>query len=155
MSIRDDLNIAGRLTLRLCTPDGRLVEEVTAHNDITLAGRALVASLFNHDKAADPIARVSKMKVGQSGQVFNADQTALGQEVAETDITSIEEVPNPGGASRMMLRLTGELPEDANLGPLQEAGLFTDDGVMYNRVTFDTITKSDKFKLTLVWEITF
>ena len=82
-------------------------------------------------------------------------KTALGQEVAETDITSIEEVPNPGGASRMMLRLTGELPEDANLGPLQEAGLFTNDDVMYNRVTFDTITKSDKFKLTLVWEITF
>ena len=38
---------------------------------------------------------------------------------------------------------------------LREAGLFTEDGVMYNRVTFDTITKSDQFKLTLVWEITF
>ena len=156
MSIRDDLNIAGRLTLRLCTPDGRIVEEVTAHNDITLAGRTLVASLFNHDKAADPIKRVSKMKVGSSGKDFDAADAALGEYVDETPIiTPIEEVPNPGGASRMMLRLTGELPEDADLGPLKEAGLFTDDDVMYNRVTFETITKSDKFKLTLVWEITF
>jgi len=26
---------------------------------------------------------------------------------------------------------------------------------MYNRVTFDTVTKSKQFKLTLVWEIMF
>jgi len=155
MSIREDLTIAGRLTLRLYTPEGRLAEEVTAPNDITLAGRTLVARLFNRDKAEDPIERVSTMKVGRSGETFNADDEALGEFVAETPITTIDEVANPGGASRMMLRLTGELAEDDDLGPLQEAGLFTNDGVMYNRVTFDTITKSDKFKLTLVWEITF
>ena len=54
-----------------------------------------------------------------------------------------------------MLRLYGELAEDDSNDVLKEAGLFTDDNVMYNRVTFGAITKTTQFKLTLVWEITF
>ena len=49
----------------------------------------------------------------------------------------------------------GELGENDCNDQLREAGLFTPDNVMYNRVVFDTITKSSQFKLTLVWEIDF
>jgi hypothetical protein len=59
------------------------------------------------------------------------------------------------GRARVLLRLIGELGEDNANDTLREAGLFTDDNVMYNRVTFDTVTKSKQFKLTLVWEILF
>jgi hypothetical protein len=40
---------------------------------------------------------------------------------------------------------------------LREAGIFTavSGGVMYNRVVFDAVTKTNAFKLTLLWDITF
>ena len=63
----------------------------------------------------------------------------------------------PTGDDRVKLRLIGQLDTDNCNGQLKEAGLFTQDDspIMYNRVTFDTITKSEEFKLTLIWEITF
>lgn len=41
--------------------------------------------------------------------------------------------------------------------PLREAGIFNalTAGVMYNRVVFDAVTKTNAFKLTLIWDITF
>ena len=38
---------------------------------------------------------------------------------------------------------------------LTEAGLFTNDGTMYNHVMFSPINKTKGFKLSLVWEIIF
>ena len=157
MSFRDDLNLAGRLTLQLRAPDGALIREVAAHNDITIHGRNLVARLFNPDQVGADIKRVTKIGLGSSQATFDPRQTALGQRVGETPIVRIEpvEIVDTSGRPRMILRLTGELGEDDLNAELREAGLFTADGVMYNRVTFDTITKSNQFKLTLVWEITF
>jgi hypothetical protein len=165
MMITDDLNIAGRLTIRKYTRDNQFVDEVTVHNDITLNGRDLVARLFNHNKATDAIKRVSKIRLGSSQTAFDPQQTNLSDPVKnttdgqdwETDIQKIEpiQIQDAQGKPRIMLRLTGELGEQDCNDELREAGLFTEDGVMYNRVTFDVITKSDQFKLTLVWEITF
>ncbi|NEP30630.1 hypothetical protein [Moorena sp. SIO3B2] len=49
-------------------------------------------------------------------------------------------------------------PGDQEVG-LTEAGLFNSEdketAIMYNRVIFPVITKSNNFKLTLVWEILF
>jgi hypothetical protein len=46
--------------------------------------------------------------------------------------------------------------EDAN-GNLTEAGIFNSDngGVMYNRVVFPEISKTDKLTLSLIWKISF
>ena len=46
--------------------------------------------------------------------------------------------------------------DDAN-GTLTEAGIFNADntGVMYNRVVFPEISKTDKFTLSLIWKISF
>ena len=159
MQMREDLHISGRLTLRKTTLDGQLVEEVTAHNEITLAGRDLIARLFRNDQQNVKIGRVTKMLVGRSQAPFDAKQTALVDKVAETPITNgtepLGEVPDTNGRTRKMLRLIGELGENDANDALREAGLFTEDNVMYNRVTFDTVTKSKQFKLTLVWEILF
>ena len=156
MRMADDLHIAGRLTLRKYALDCRLVEKTTVTNDITTTGRLLVARLFNKEKEGDVIGRVSKIYLGTSKDPFNAGQKALVAKIGETDITKVEQSEVPvSNVPRIMLRLTGELREKDCNDELREAGLFTEDGVMYNRVTFDTITKSDQFKLTLVWEITF
>ena len=157
MQMREDLHIAGRLTLRKTTLDGQLVEEVTTHNDITLAGRDLVARLFNRDNNNVTIGRVTKIQVGRSKTPFDAKQTALLDKVGETAITEVKpsDVMDANGRTRKMLRLVGELGEDDANDALCEAGLFTEDNVMYNRVIFGTVTKSKQFKLTLVWEILF
>ena len=46
--------------------------------------------------------------------------------------------------------------DDAN-GTLTEAGIFNSDngGVMYNRVVFPEISKTDKLTLSLIWKISF
>ena len=46
--------------------------------------------------------------------------------------------------------------DDAN-GTLSEAGIFNAEtgGVMYNRVVFPEISKTDKFTLSLIWKISF
>jgi hypothetical protein len=157
MLTREDLHIAGKLTIFKTTLNGEIVEQVSNHNDITLSGRDLVASLFNRDKAGMQIGRVTKIHVGRAKDDFDAEQKQLGSKVGETPVANIETstVMDGGGRKRILLRLTGELGEDDCNDALCEAGLFTDEGVMYNRVTFDTVTKSRQFKLTLVWEILF
>ncbi len=157
MPPREDLNIAGKLILRKTTLTGVLVEEIHEHNDITLAGRSLVARLFNKDSTAVNINRVEKICVGRAGNKFDPKVTALGDKVGETPISRIEtsEVVDATGRPRVLLRLTGELGENDCNDALREAALFNKDDVMYNRVTFDTVTKSKQFKLTLVWEIMF
>ncbi|MFZ6028599.1 MAG: hypothetical protein ACOYYS_12855 [Chloroflexota bacterium] len=154
---REDLHLAGKLTLQKIALDGGLVEEIQAHNDITLAGRTLVARLFNKESAAVNISRVSKIGIGRSQNKFDPKATALGDKVGETPISRIEtsEVMDASGRPRVLLRLIGELGENDCNDTLREAALFTEDDVMYNRVAFDTVTKSKQFKLTLVWEILF
>ncbi|HEU0015548.1 MAG TPA: hypothetical protein VFQ45_17865 [Longimicrobium sp.] len=155
MSLHERQDITGRLTLRLHAPDGRVAREQTASNEITPQGRALVAQLFNRDMAATPIARVSQIGLGRNGEKLKAGGTTLNEPIGMTPVRSIEQVPRQPNETRTVLRLTGELAEKEMNGVLQEAGLFTEDGVMYNRVTFAPISKSEQFKLTLVWEITF
>lgn len=157
--LKDDLNIQGRLIMRKFNLSGELVEEVSAHNDITLNGRYLVSKLFSIDNAKSNVARVSKICMGRSDAAFSETDAALKDKIFETPVkTPIEtsEVLDPvTGRKRVMLRLYGELGENDSNDVLKEAGLFTDDNVMYNRVTFGAITKTVQFKLTLVWEITF
>jgi hypothetical protein len=163
MSLRDDNEITGRLTLRMHDAEGRIVEERRANNAITFHGRELVGRLFNHKADLGKIPRVSRICVGGSGRAFNPRDTDLAAPVGCTPIATVEEVETTDaeGRPRMMLRLTGELGESDSNAELSEAGLFTapqgdgDAGVMYNRVVFKPINKSAQFKLTLVWEITF
>jgi hypothetical protein len=156
ISTRHD--IEGKLTIRKYNLDGELIAERVAHNSITKMGRKLVADLFKFnivDNKEDKIKRISMIHLGKSGEAFDPVQSALLDIVGEIKIASADYVP--AADDRVCLRIVGELgTEDCN-GALKEAGLFTEDAppIMYNRVTFDTITKSKEFKLTLIWELTF
>jgi hypothetical protein len=160
MSVHETLDIAGRLTLRLHTPDGRVVDERTAHNDITFRGRDLVARLFNF-KLEAAVPRVSRMGVGTGGRPFDPKDNALASRVDPwIPISNVEEGihTEPSGRERRRLRITGELGENECNAELREAGLFTGrdgDLVMYNRVVFPPINKTSEFQLTLVWDIIF
>lgn len=156
--MRDDMNITGRLTIYKYTLDGQLVEQRQSHNDITLAGRDLVARLFNTKLANEPIARVSQMRVGSSADDFNPKHAGLVQPIGDAiALGAIEDftTSDAQGRLRKMLRIAVELNESQGNGDLREAGLFTSDDVMYNRVVFDTISKTNMFRLSLFWEIIF
>lgn len=151
-------DIEGKLIIQKYDVNGNLIDERVTHNSITTSGRKLVGDLFKFnilDAKEDKIKRISMMHLGKSKKAFKANQTAMQEYVGETKIESVEYVPT--GDERVRLRIVGELDTDNCNDTLQEAGLFTADDppIMYNRVTFDTITKSKEFKLTLIWELTF
>ena len=61
------------------------------------------------------------------------------------------------GGSDIMVTLSSTFGYDDANGKLTEAGIFNSDvqGVMYNRVVFPEISKTDKFTLSLIWKISF
>jgi hypothetical protein len=131
------MNMQGHLTLQLTDNEGRVVHHQQRHNRIVTSGRELVAQLFTGVSSGTPPAPISHMAVGTS----KAD-------------------PVTGGAvRRVRVRLQTVFDfDDANgTEPLREAGIFNaaTAGRMYNRVTFADVTKTNAFKLTLIWEITF
>ena len=74
-----------------------------------------------------------------------------------------EEMPgnlNPAeltGGADIVVTLSSTFGYDDANGTLTEAGIFNSEngGVLYNRVMFPEITKTDKFTLSLIWKISF
>ena len=61
------------------------------------------------------------------------------------------------GGSDIVVTLSSTFGYDDANGTLTEAGIFNSEngGVLYNRVMFPEITKTDKFTLSLIWKISF
>lgn len=74
-----------------------------------------------------------------------------------------ENLPGPlnpvslSGGSDIVVTLSSTFGYDDANGTLTEAAIFNSDneGVMYNRVVFPEISKTDKFTLSLIWKISF
>jgi hypothetical protein len=161
----------GHFTLKVSDKKGEVICERACNNHIVTSGRELVARLFGGFTSPQPT-RVTHMAVGTDPTAAADNNTRLGaQRDAKPDLprkqisgVTYEPVdePQPGTNAtvrRIRARLTAEFDYDeANGGvALREAGTFTAEtgGVMYNRVTFDPVTKTDAFKLTLIWDIVF
>lgn len=162
MNIAESLNIVGKLTVQKKNMNGEIIEEVKANNSITTAGRDLVATLFNINMKPDlDLKRVTKIGVGSGPKTgedsSNPADTELKNLIGYTDIKKIDqdEKTKDYKVPRIVLTITGELGMDDCNGELKEAGLFTKEGIMYNRVHFPAINKTSDFKLTLIWEIIF
>jgi len=157
----------GCLTLQLVARDGTVVHAQRTTNRIVKSGRQLVAQLFAGVTTGPPPAKVTHIGVGTSNAAPADDQVGLSAERAPrkplTDITySDVDDPAPGGGT--IKRVKASLKAvydfaDANdpATPLTEAAIFTADtaGVMYNRVVFDPVTKTNAFQLTLLWDVIF
>ncbi len=153
MKIKEDIGMKGRLTLLLRNKKGEVAQGFTTRNTIVLTGRRLVAEMFANGSGA------------------NVSQIALGTGTTDTlpgDQTNSLETPLPGAEKpigkidvsdhdndRVKVTLSTDFDSTEAIGALSEAGLFNSDGVMYNRVRFPTINKTDEFQLTLVWEVIF
>ncbi len=160
MQLNDHIDMKGRLRMQFRNRQGEMVRELAANNAIVLNGRDMVSRMFLGPLfAPNPI---SHLAVGTGALAVTADDTTLGTEVFRTTIVTPDpttdlSIVGTGEDRRKKLVITAELDfDDANF-PLTEAGLFNAalGGDMYNRVKFDVVTKTNAFKLTLIWEITF
>jgi hypothetical protein len=161
----------GYLTLKVSDEKGMVICERACKNRIVTTGRELVAQLFGGFTSPQPT-RVTHMAVGTAGTAVTDDDTQLGAQrdaksgVPRKEISAVtyeRVVETQSGTAttvrRVRARLTAEFDfDEANGGvALREAGMFSapTGGVMYNRVTFDPVTKTDAFKLTLIWDVVF
>jgi hypothetical protein len=162
----------GYLTLRVSDEKGDVVYERPCKNHIVTSGRDLVARLFGGFTSPQPT-RVTHMAVGTDGTTPADGNTQLGAQreakpgvprkpISEVTYEEFDET-QPGTPARVIKRVRARLTtefdfDEANDGvPLREAGVFTaaTGGVMYNRVVFEPVTKTNAFKLTLIWDIVF
>src|SRR5262245_21787000 len=164
--MNEQIDMRGAVTVILTDRDGRTVEAVRRHNRIVRAGRQLVAQLFAGVTAGTPPAKVTHMAVGTGAADPADDQTALVAEraprkaITDVQYTDFDERQTAGPVRRVRvsMRSVFDFGEANGAEPLREAGILTGDapgGVMYNRVVFPAVTKTNAFQLTLLWEITF
>ena len=155
----------GALTLQLIARSGAVVREQQVTNRIVTSGRQLVAQLFAGQAGGVPPTQVTHLAVG-TGATAPADgdktlvaERAPRQKISNVDYSEITETTGGSEVRRVRARMTAVFDfGDANgADPLREAGIFTADanGVMYNRVVFDPVTKTNAFKLTLLWDVVF
>ena len=166
--MNESMNMRGSLTLHITDREGRVVREQQYHNRIVKTGRELVAKLFAGVPAGAPPTRVTHMAVGINATAPADNQTVLlgerapRKEILPADVTYTEfDEPVQGGGTVRRVRASMKAVFDFNEAngpePLREAGIFTaaTGGVRYNRVVFDAVSKTNAFKLTLLWDITF
>lgn len=164
--MKETINMQGQLTLRLTDSSGRVIQEQQPKNRIVKSGRQLVAQLFA-GVPGNPPTQVTQMGVGTDATPTNDDQTALLapreplQKISNTTYEEVEEVVVRDEEKEVVKRIRARLTTEFDFGeangaePLTEAAIFNDDNVMYNRVVFEPVTKTEAFKLTLLWEIVF
>lgn len=152
----------GQLTLVCTDSAGCEVWRRQMRNHIVTSGRNLVAELFSGTIAGAPPSAVTHMAVGtDAAAAADGDLSLTAQRGARKAISSatISQFAEAGVTRvRVSLQTVFDFNEanDAVV-PLREAGIFTAaaGGVMYNRVVFPAVTKTNAFKLTLLWDIVF
>lgn len=163
--MQENMDMRGQMTISLTDPDGRVVYERTHKNRIVKAGRQLVAQLFGGITSGTPPSKVTHMGVGTNGATATDDQQdLLTPRLPRNPISTVtySEVIDTGPSGQVKrvkasLQTVFDFNEANGTDPLREAAIFTapTGGIMYNRVVFDPVTKSNNFKLTLIWDIVF
>src|SRR6202035_3017515 len=146
----------GRLTLWLTDRGGARHAEQRCDNRIVTSGRLLVAQLFGGVSAGTPPAKVTHMAVGTGGDDPADAQAGLVAEIAPrkpiSDVQYTQFVETVGSDTttrvRVSLKAIFDFGEANSSTPLREAGIFTAPagGVMYNRVKFADVTKTNAFQ---------
>ncbi|SFH69541.1 hypothetical protein SAMN05421678_12922 [Actinopolymorpha cephalotaxi] len=155
------MDMAGRLTILMHDRAGRLVLDQRQNNRIVTSGRMLVAEMFGGRTTGLPRTPVSAIAVGTDNRDPADADTALGSKRGNPKaITKVEysNFTDAQSLARVRVQVTAQFDfGEANdpSTPLREAGLLNDAGVLYSRVVFKDVTKTDTFQLTLLWDIIF
>ncbi|MEM1167572.1 MAG: hypothetical protein AAGJ08_00380 [Cyanobacteria bacterium P01_H01_bin.35] len=106
MTLSENHDLKGKLTILKIDNNDRVLSEVSTHNDITLSGRKLVAQLFA-DKGVKP---VDSILLGTGTKEFDAKDKALSESIDHSGI-KIEKTELKEESERIKLILVGTLPE--------------------------------------------
>ncbi len=158
----EKIEMRGRLSLIMTDRQGRQISRQAYDNHIVSSGRSLVAEMFSGQFGGPPPTAVSHMAVGTGSTAASDGDTALESQRGDRNaITSATLATfDDSGVQRVRVSLQTvfdfDQVNDATI-PLREAGIFTalTGGVMYNRVVFEPVTKTNAFKLTLLWDVIF
>jgi hypothetical protein len=88
---------------------------------------------------------------------INEESELITAAVIEEDLPEALDMKWLSGGSDIQVTLSSTFGYDDANGTLTEAGIFNSEegGVLYNRVVFPEISKTDKFTLSLIWKISF
>jgi len=166
MGSSEQQTICGSVRLVLTDAEsGKVVGERLVHNTIMTNGSVLVARRF----CGEPVQPISAVGVGEDG----SDETDATLEDLIAPVLDEDENPERAEIYRLgeatsyvsadesthsaTVRFGATFDASKGNGELVEAGVFNDleRGILYNRVVFPVINKTDTHELTLIWEVTF
>lgn len=149
-------NMTGRLTIRVLSDDGTVIEERQIKNLITTRGRAAVAQLFAGVKAKPALFIAVGDNNGQLQPPASPDNVKLGRELEKVPVT-ITDADVQSNAVTVVARLSR--PPADQKRDLREAGIILKLGseeILYNRVLFEAVmTQTASTDITLSWAVTF
>lgn len=122
------------VTGELFDDSGNLKQKFVKHNLITNTGYDFLANCFGSSARPSPMRYIA---VGKGTKAPALTDTALQSEIARKETTFDYYSGNTNLTVGMTL-LPGE-----GVGALTEAGIFNDDNVLFDRVTFPVINKGD------------
>jgi hypothetical protein len=159
MALHETQGMQGRLTLEQYAPDGRLVERRRFDNLITTAGKTLVARIFTGEIAGKPELSIA---VGDGNTPAAAADAQLRNQVDRAAaVTESVRTADAAGVTQAVAAVKASFPalSAGKSQILREAGILlqfeNQPPVLYNRVTFPDITRTDALELTLTWEVLF
>lgn len=143
-----NISCRGNLEIQKIYEDGTRELHSSKKNEIVAGGLTALTQIFGN--APSPTGYAQRRPVSIAVGTGTPSTTALGTEVFEDTFDSTT-YPTASSVRFEMILQQGE----ANGSPLQEAGLFSADGTMIARQSFQTITKNSSFQLAFVWSFTF
>ena len=138
--LNDGLKLTGKLSIAL---NGEVVQEVP--NLVVTAGKGYVASRMKDASAT----AMSHMGIGSGSTAAAASDTALGNQLARTSLTS----STVSGADVVYVET---FPAGTGTGAITEAGIFnaSSGGTMLCRTVFDVVNKGASDAMTITWTVT-
>lgn len=150
--------IHGRMTLKVESADGQLIDVRRANNIVLRKGAGIIASLFTGAAGSKPIDHI---QVGFAREAATAELTALTPPANDIPAAALRSVLQPGSFKietdkprNIQVSVVAVFQPTLDLENVTEAGLLADDE-LYNQVVFEPVTMRVGQNVTFFWEIDF
>lgn len=142
--MEEQMEIKGKLKIELVR-NGKVIETKEVDNIIVTTGKNLVATLV-----AGSGTSFTHMAIGTSATAEALTNTTLGTETGRVLLTGKTVASN-------VISFTGDFPAGTGTGTIVEAGIMnaSSSGVMLNRATFSSVSKTASDALKISWDVTF
>ena len=155
MLVKDSLKPEGYLRITLRFKDGREQEHFSDHNLITNIGRmAILNALVGLPNSFDPL---SQLRAGSGGCIDPAGKVPREEDPKATGLIApflAVSVTYTLDNTAIMATILADIDQStANSQSINEIGLFTQSGRMFNVKNFPSIPKTSEFSIHVEWRI--